>query len=139
MILAYPRLKGVLEAKQLTIPELYRRMRRQGLRVNLKSLYRLSNEQEPVKRLDLRVAGAICQICSVPLSDLIAFGDPGPKLRRLSAAKQRQLERLMAKNNEGQLTPRERTELEALVREAEVITRENARALAGQRRRLTAP
>ena len=44
----------------------------------------------------------------------------------------------MAKNNEGELSASERKELEALVREAEEMTLENARALAGQRRRLGA-
>jgi Cro/C1-type HTH DNA-binding domain len=136
MILAYSRLKSVLEARKLTVPELHRRMQGRGWRVNLKSLYRLSNEQEPLERLDLRVAGAICEICRVPLSELISFGEPRTRLRRLAAIKQRRLESLMAKNNEGKLSPEERAELQALVREAEEITRENAQSLADQRQRL---
>ncbi len=136
MILAYSRLKNVLEDRKLTVPELQRRMQGRGWRVNLKSLYRLRNEQEPLERLDLRVAAAICEICKVPLSELIAFGKPRPRLRRLAARKQRRLESLMARNNEGDLSREERAELGALVREAEEITRENARSLADQHRRL---
>ena len=138
MILAYSRLKSVLEARKLTVPELHRRMQGRGWHVNLKSLYRLSNEQGPLERLDLRVAGAICEICRVPLSELISFGAPRTRLHRLAAIKQRRLGSLMAKNNEGKLSPEERAELEALVREAEEITRENARSLADQRQRLAA-
>src|SRR5947209_6949856 len=125
MVQAFSRLKRVLDEQNLSVPELHRRMRQQGLRINLKSLYRLSQEQ-PLQRLDLRVAGAICQICALPLSELIVFERPGRKLRRLAAGKQKRLDRLMAKNNEGQLTDAEGQELRALVREAEEITLDEA-------------
>jgi hypothetical protein len=137
MIQAYSRLKRVLEERRLTVPELHRRLQGRGWHVNLKSLYRLVNEQEPLERLDLRIAGAICEVCQVPLSELIAFGKARPRLRRMGAARQRRLDALMAANNEGNLTPAERAELRALVAEAEGMTLENARALAGRRRRLT--
>jgi hypothetical protein len=138
MMPAYSQLKGVLEAQRLSVPELQRRIQRRGMRINLKSLYRLTNEREPLGRLDLRVAAAICEVCQVLLSDLITFRKPRPKLRRLAAANERRLESLMAKNNDGNLTLAERSELRGLVREAEDITVANARALAGQRKRLTA-
>jgi hypothetical protein len=86
------------------VPDLARRIRRRGQRVNLKSLYRLSNDRQPLERLDLRVAGVICQVCQVPLSELITFEKPSARLRRLPAGKQRQLDVLMARNNDGQLT-----------------------------------
>jgi hypothetical protein len=139
MVQAYSRLKRVLTDQHMTVPELHRRMREQGLRVNLKSLYRLGNDRHPLQRLDLRVAGAICQLFDLPLSDLIAFEEPRPKLRRLPAAKQKRLDALMAKNNEGRLTDSEQQELAALVREAEEVMLDNARLLAGQRQKLTAP
>jgi hypothetical protein len=135
MLLAYSRLKSVLEAQKLTVPELHRRIQGRGWRVSVKSLYRLSNDQEPLERLDLRVAGAICELCGVPLSELISFRDPQARLRRLAAIKRRRLESLMATNNEGKLAAEGRAELEDLVREAEGITRENAQALADQRQR----
>ena len=136
---AFSRLKRVLGERRMTVMELHRRIRQRGLRVNLKSLYRLSNESQPLERLDLGVAGAICSVCAMPLSDLIAFETAPPKLRRLAAAKQKRLDTLMARNNEGQLTRAERQELRDLVREAEDITLANARVLAGQRESVEMP
>lgn len=137
MVQAYSQLRRVLGEQNLTVPELHRRIGRRGLRVNLKSLYRLNDDRRPLERLDLRVAGAVCHVCRIPLSDLITFETPRRKLKRLPAARQRRLDQLMAKNNEGQLTETEREELRALVREAEEITRDNARLLAEHRQ--TAP
>jgi hypothetical protein len=136
MLRAYSGLKQVLAEQGLTVPDLARRIRRRGQRVNLKSLYRLSNDRQALERLDLRVAGVVCQVCQVPLSELITFQKPKARLRRLPAGKQRRLDVLMAKNNDGQLTRAEQRELQDLVREAEQITLENARTLAGQRREL---
>lgn len=133
MIQAYSQLKRVLSERKMTVPELHRRIAQRGMRVNLKSLYRLSQDRQPLERLDLRVAGAICQVCEVPLSELISFESPSQGLKRLSAAKQRRLDTLMTRHNEGQLTEVEREELRALVGEAEAITLANARLLAKQR------
>jgi hypothetical protein len=115
------------------MPELHKRIKQRGMHVNLKSLYRLSREHQPLERLDLRVAGAICQVCEVPLSELITFETPKGTLHRLAAAKQKRLDTLMAKNNQGKLTDGESEALRALVREAEEMTLANARILAGQR------
>src|SRR5215475_4367299 len=104
MVQAYSQLKRVLDEQKITVPELHRRIERGGMRVNLKSLYRLSKEHQPLERLDLRVAGAICQVCEVPLSALISFELSKRRLQRLSTAKQKRLDSLMFKNNEGQLT-----------------------------------
>ena len=136
MLHAYSRLKQVLAEQELTVSQLYRRIQRQRLRVNLKSLYRLSNDRQPVERLDLRVAGVICQVCQVPLSDLITFESPNRRLRRFPSNKQKRLDLLMAKNNDGRLNSAEQSELQSLVREAEELTLENARTLATQRREL---
>ena len=57
------------------ISKLQRRMLSTGHKVNLKSLYRLNDEWHPVERLDMRVAGAICQVCDVPLTEWIVFED----------------------------------------------------------------
>lgn len=53
-------------------------------------------------------------------------------IRRLPGAKQRRLHALMEKNNLGQLDKGERKELQALVREVEDLTIENAQRVAGQ-------
>ena len=138
MLQAYSQLKRVLDEQKITVPELHRRIARGGMHVNLKSLYRLSKEHQPLERLDLRVAGAICQVCEVPLSELISFELPKRRLQRFSTARQKRLDTLMSKNNEGQLTNAEAEELRVVVREAEEMTLANARALARHRQRLTA-
>src|SRR3954470_20576659 len=139
MLHAYSRLKSLLREQQLNVPELHRRMGGQGLHVNLKSLYHLGDDSRPLQRLDLRVAGAICEVLGLPLSDLISFEAPRTKLRRLGARKQRRLDVLMSRNNEGSWTGAEKLELRELVREAEELTLDNARRLAEQRQRLTTP
>jgi Cro/C1-type HTH DNA-binding domain len=136
MIQAYSRLRNILAQRDLSVPELHRRIEGQGQHVNLKSLYRLNDEHRPLTRLDLGVAGVICQVCRVRLSELITFEAAAQKLRRLGAAKEKRLHALMNKNNDGALTRREYRELQELVREAEEITLSNAKALANQRRRL---
>jgi hypothetical protein len=121
----------------MTVPELQRRIRQRGMNINLKSLYRLSDEHKPLERLDMRVAGAICDVCDVSLSDLITFEAQTGNLHSLSDAKQQRLDSLMAGNNAGTLTEAEREELRALVREAEEITLRNARLLQEQQRQLS--
>jgi len=138
MVHAYSQLKHVLDERQLTVLGLHRRIQQRGMNVNLKSLYRLNNAQQPLERLDLRVAGAICQVCEVPLSALIIFETPKRRLSRFSVAQQKRLDTLMAKNNAGSITQAEREELRTLVREAEAMTLTNARVLAEQDRRLAA-
>jgi hypothetical protein len=139
MVQAFSQLKRVLDERGMSVPDLRRRLEQQGLSINLKSLYRLVKDDEPLERLNLRVAGMICQVCEVPLSRLIAFEMAESRLRRLSVAKQHRLDALMTGNNQGRLTPGERQELQGLVREAEEIALSNARKLARQRRSLSAP
>ena len=136
---AYSRLKRLLKQQQLSVHELHRRMRSGGFRVNIKSLYHLSDEDQPVQRLDMRVAGAICQVCAVPLSEWIVFEQDDGSLRIVEPDRQALLDLLMAKNSAGQMTEAERNELQTLVREAEEITLANARLLAKQRHRLAPP
>ena len=71
-----------------------------------------------------------------PLSALITFEGPRRRLQRFSAAKQKRLDTLMTKNNEGQVTPEELEELRTLVHEAEEMTLANAHILVRQRQRL---
>jgi hypothetical protein len=133
---AYSRLKSLLTQRRMSVPELHRRIRSQGLHVDVKSLYRLSDDRRPVDRLDMRVAGAICQVVAVPLSDWIVFEADGQRFRTLDPGKQARLDVLMTGNNAGRLSERECHELQTLVREAEELTLANARLLAGQQQRL---
>ena len=134
-MLAYSYLKRVLSRQHLSVPELHRRIRTSGIEVNVKSLYRLSNEHQPVERLDMRVAGAICQVCAVPLTEWIVFADDSSRLQTLDADAQKRLNTLMTKNNEGQLDTAELAELRELVRRVEELTLYNARLLAAQHQR----
>ncbi len=84
----------------------------------------------PLARLDLRVAAAVCEVCRVPLSELIVFQKSTAKLGRMAAAKQKRLDLLMAKNNDGRQTAAERVEMHGLVRDAEITTLHNAELLA---------
>jgi DNA-binding Xre family transcriptional regulator len=136
MMVAYSRLPRILAERRLSVPELHRRLKQQDQSVNIKSLYRLNDARQPLARLDLRVAGAICQLCDVTLADLVDFSGQGAKLATLAADKQGQLDALMDKNNQGKLSRKERQELQDLVRQTQEITLHNARILAQQQRRL---
>ncbi len=133
---AYSYLKRLLEERQLSVPELHRRMGVQGMNVNLKSLYRLSDNRHPIDRLDMRIAGAICYVCCVPLSDWIRFEEKPQTLQTLAPEKQSRLNLLMGKNNQGTVTEAEREELRSLVKDAEAMTLTNARLLSQQQQRL---
>lgn len=54
-----------------------------------------------------------------------------PKLQKFPPTKQRRLDRLLEKNSEGGITPREHDELQRLVLEVETLMVENAKRLAG--------
>ena len=136
MIVAYSRLQKILKQRQMSVPELHRRLKEHRQGVNIKSLYRLNNARQPLTRLDLRVAGAICQLCDVTLAELVDFSGQGAKLVTLPVDKQDRLDVLMDKNNQGKLSRQEQRELQDLVRETQEIPLHNARILAVQQRRL---
>ncbi len=136
MTIAHSRLKTILGQRRMNVPELERRIRRRGIKVNIKSLYRLSDEHAQIERLDLKLAAAICEECGVSLGELITFAHPQETLRQLSTDKQKRLDFLMKRSNEGRLRPSERKQLHALVTEAEEITLAIARFLACHRKQL---
>jgi hypothetical protein len=138
MVQAFSQLKRILRERRMSVPDLQRRLAQQGVSVNLNSLYRLVKDDRPLERLNLRLAGMICQVCDVPLSRLIAFEVEESRLRHLSPDKQQRLDALMTCHNQGHLTPSELQELQGLVRDAEEIALSNARRLARQRRKLPA-
>ena len=67
----------------------------------------------------------------VDLQHLISLAPPPPKMARMEAVTQDRLDELMGRNTEGKLTGKEHRELERLVEEAERLSLENARLLAG--------
>ena len=102
--------------------------------MNVKSLYRLT-EDEPLQKIDLRIAAAICHTVGIALSDLITFERPKAQLKRLDGRALMRLDALMAKNNEGRLTTAQRKEFVALADQAHRISMENARTLPSEWRR----
>jgi hypothetical protein len=72
MVQAFSRLKRVLGERGMSVPDLQRRLEQHGLSVNLKSLYRLVKDDQPLERLNLRVAGMICRRawCARPMRSL---------------------------------------------------------------------
>ncbi|MDR3706699.1 MAG: helix-turn-helix transcriptional regulator [Capsulimonadaceae bacterium] len=133
---AYSRLKSVLEREHLTTADLVRRIAEQGDRVNPKSVYRLTDPEEPLEKVDMRVISAICQALSMSIGDILTFDEP-EIIEQFAAAKQERMDGLLARLSGAKtLTQEEISELHALVNEAEEIARGNARRLANRRRRL---
>src|SRR5260370_42323285 len=104
----------LLDEENLTVGDGHEKLREQGFDVNNKSLYRLTTYRS-VQKIDTAIARAICQALNVGLEDLIVFQKPKFELQRLDRRSQKQLDRLMDKNNEGKLTEKERAKFKALL------------------------
>jgi DNA-binding Xre family transcriptional regulator len=134
---AYSRLRFLLAERGLSQAELHRQVAGPADGVNIKTLHRLGNPDVPLRRVDLRVLAAICRALGVGLGDLIVLADSGQAIvERLPEAKQRRLDELMARHNDGALDQHELAELQSLVDEAEKMTLANARRLLEHRRQL---
>ncbi|HEX3443641.1 MAG TPA: helix-turn-helix domain-containing protein [Chthoniobacterales bacterium] len=130
---AWSTLQNLLAEKNLTVVDLHEMLRKRGFDVNKKSLYRLT-APEPIQKLDTAIVRAVCEALEVRLQDLIQFHKPKFELKRLEPKPQRELDRLMDKNNEGELTKSEQARFKVLFDEAQKITLYNAKALLNQRR-----
>lgn len=135
---AYSRLRLILAEKNLSVFQLHRELNESGVPVNIKSLYRLTSD-DPLQKMDLRIAAAICQACDAELGELISFEKPAAQLQHLPEKDQARLDDLMAANNEGKLSAAERREFNALAEKAHRLSLENARILQAERRRTAAP
>jgi DNA-binding Xre family transcriptional regulator len=133
---AYSRLKFLLEEHSMTRADLQRRLSTEEATVNVKTLYRLANPNQPLEHIDLRVVGAICRTLDINLGDLVVFTEQGTTNETLSEQQQRRLDELMEQHNEGTLNPSALEELQALVQQAEQLALANARRLAEHRRRI---
>ena len=134
MVEAYSRLGAVLTRKNMGLEELHDRLRLLGVDVKPSALHRLARPDRPLGTLDLRLAGAICQACDIPLSRLIRFST-ADAVKPYPPTKQKRLDQLMDRNNNGALTKEERLELSRLVGETQELAVENARRLVRARRR----
>jgi len=131
----YSRLRQILSQRKMTVMELRRALARKGVRVDPKTLYRLTDPTAEIERLDTQIAGSICTVLGVDLARLLEFESERRKigLRRLTGLRQRRLDALLERQAAGRLTGRERAELEGLVEEAERLTLANARVLSRAR------
>ena len=130
---AWSTLPTLLAEKNLTVADLHQILRKRGFEVNKKSLYRLAASQ-PVQKLDATIVRAVCEALEVRLQDLIQFQKPEFELKRLDPKSQQQLERLMDKNNRGELAKDEQARFKALLDEVQRISLYNAKALLSQKR-----
>jgi DNA-binding Xre family transcriptional regulator len=131
---AWSSLPNLLAEKNLTVADLHQILRKRGFEVNKKSLYRLA-APEPIQKLDTAIIRAICEALEVRLQDLIQFQKPKFELKRLEPRSQQELDRLMDKNNQGELTKTEQARVKALLDEVQRISLYNAKALLNQKRR----
>jgi DNA-binding Xre family transcriptional regulator len=129
---AWSTLPNLLAEKDLTVADLYQILQKRGFAVNKKSLYRLTTPQ-PIQKLDTAIVRAVCEALEVRLQDLIQFQKPKFELKRLDPKSQRELDRLMDKNNAGALTKSEQARFKVLLDEAQTISLYNAKALLNQK------
>jgi DNA-binding Xre family transcriptional regulator len=130
---AWSTLSTLLAEKNLTVADLHQTLQKRGFDVNKKSLYRLA-ASKPVQKLDTAIVRAVCEALDVRLQDLIQFQEPKFELKRLDSKSQRELDRLMDKNTEGELTKTEQARFKALLEEVQKITLYNSKALLNQKR-----
>ena len=115
-------LPKILARQRLTVADLVRRIEESGFQFDKKTIYRLASG-EPVRTLNLPVIAVIGRVLKLrdpgkPILWSSALS-PSPRLRRINAETQARLDKLMAKNTEGNLTTIERRELERLGRQVE--------------------
>jgi len=130
---AWSTLPNLLAEKNLTVADLHQMLGKRGFEVNKKSLYRLTASR-PIQKLDTTIVRAICEALNVRLQDLIQFQKPKFELKRLDPKSQQALDRLMDKNNEGELTKAEQARFKALLEEVQSITLYNSKTLLNQKR-----
>jgi hypothetical protein len=131
--LAYSHLPEILSRSQLRISDLQRRLEEAGVRVNPKTLYRLTSTA-PLQKIDTRVISAICHACDVGIEDVIIFDQPLEVIQKLPPRDQKRLDELLAKHRETSLSKSEGAEFDELCDRAHALTLANARLLASKRR-----
>jgi hypothetical protein len=117
-----------LAERNLTVLDLHEKVRSQGLEVNKKSLYRLATSR-PIHKVDMAIARAVCEALRIELGDLIQWQEPRLVLRRLDRKSEKELDRLMDKNNQAKLTGKERSRFEELLAQVQEITLYNSKVL----------
>lgn len=130
----YSGLRFLIEEQGLTVADVARRLTAQGEAVDARTLRRLADPDRALKLVDTRVLEAICRVLGVDIGDFLVFAPTlGTALRRLPEERQHRLNALMDAHAEGELSPGERRELEALVADADDLDFANTRRLAEHR------
>jgi len=128
-IAVYPRLGDVLDAKNVTVPELKRRIEeRFHLSVELETLYSLSLDDEPIRHVDIRVAEAVAAVLDVPLDDLFGLSNGADPFEEeepiLDARDSQRMTDLFDRQGRTRLSKAERKELAELVSKYQRILHE---------------
>ena len=126
-------MRTLLAERNLTVIDLHEKLAERGFDVNKKSLYRLATSR-PIQKVDTAIVRAVCEALEVRLEDLIQFEEPVFTLQHLDRTSQKELDRLMEKNNQTKLTQKERATFEELLQKVQQITVHNAKILADQKR-----
>jgi hypothetical protein len=129
IVSAYSALPEVLRRRRMTVADIYRKLLSQGLKFDKKTLYRLASPK-PMQTINIPVIGALCRELDITLGELISLTPHETKLQRIDEKTQRRLDELMTRNTEGELTAKERKELEELGELVERLSFQNAQLLA---------
>ena len=122
-----------MRARRLSVADFHKALAAKGYRFDLKTLYRLVSDK-PLMSISAPVVRAICETLEIDLGNLIVWKPIGPKLHRIDKKTQKRLDYLMARSNEGELTDSERSELEKLAGDLEMLSIKNAKLLGGHAR-----
>jgi len=117
-IICISRLPILLKEHQMTVPSLQRQLAQQGRVVNKNTLYRLASNQ-PLKKVDLTIAGEICTLFGIGLDELFVIRrlQEGKKQVTFTKEQKARMRILLELAREGTITPKEERELNQLVDE----------------------
>lgn len=112
------RLPILLKERQMTVLSLQRQLAQQGRVVNKNTLYRLASRQ-PLKKVDLTIAGEICSLFGIGLDELFVIRQQqgGEKQVTFTNEQKERMRILWELAREGTITPEEERELHQLVGE----------------------
>jgi len=115
-IICISRLPILLKERQMTVLSLQRKLAQQGCVVSKNTLYRLASVQ-PLKKVDLTIAGEICLLFGIGLDELFVIRQQQEKQITFTNKQKARMQTLLELAREGAITPKEERELHQLVDE----------------------
>jgi len=116
-IICISRLPILLKERQMTVISLQQRLAQKGCVVSKNTLYRLASRQ-PLKKIDLTIAGEICLLFGIGLDELFVIRQQQEEKQVTFTNKQKaRMQTLLDLAREGAITPKEERELHQLVDE----------------------